>query len=309
MTTLKLTRIFNAGYTVAMLLISLLIGISIPFLFTAGIISNETYFSIYGLLGVLAIVGFGLMVLYHVFDTIRQSPLEAAVASKLFVADTAPERILSNPLARIGSVLALILFLVLATVLSPQSLVDVPNPYAAGTVTQTVLDAHPLLTNLHTVAIIPGFFEEAAIFFLTNALILTLTGILLLFGLKSLTKNLIIFLLLVTISVTATSLLFSVGHHLAYGGNLAASVSAFFFSWLVQFVNQLTGLFLSWIPHFLHNTIVIVKLQSGFVIGGAFLTTQAPALALASNSLAAFFRDTTRALRRDWRRLRAVVAA
>jgi hypothetical protein len=73
------------------------------------------------------------------------------------------------------------------------------------------------------------------------------------------------------ISITAGSALFVFAHSTAYDMNKQAYMSAFIFEWIVQAANQFTGLFISWIPHMLHNAVVVLDQQLAFSIGGSLV--------------------------------------
>lgn len=60
-------------------------------------------------------------------------------------------------------------------------------------------------------------------------------------------------------------------HSAAYGANSAAYFKAFIFEFAGQLVNQFTGLFVSWIPHALHNFVVSYFMIAGLSIGGTAL--------------------------------------
>ena len=80
-------------------------------------------------------------------------------------------------------------------------------------------------------------------------------------------------------------------------------MSAFLFEFVMQMANQLTGFFFSFVPHMLHNAIVVFNSQTVFAVGGSLGVFLWPARSGWLASIRACLLDVWRVVVRDARRL------
>ena len=83
--------------------------------------------------------------------------------------------------------------------------------------------------------------------------------------------NPMVLLINIPIACAIGAFAFAKAHGLAYGANSQLYISAFLFEFFAQAMNQLVGAFVSWIPHFVHNALVVSGLIVGISIGGYVL--------------------------------------
>ncbi len=310
----KVNLAFDVTWTVGILLYQCIV-----FQYTAGHITNLTFFIVYLALGLVSVLFTGLSVFYHVFDRRHDTFAEKGVASALYVSDTTSKnlaelstRFLSHIILKIAVVVAIVL-LTAVYVLAPNttgSAVPTYNPYNNEPLTQSVLEQHPLFLNMFNIGAYPGQFEETPIFFLTNIIIFIITfGIAFLVRTPALRTNIVLFLFAVIIAVSLTSFLFMDAHNSAYDMDTNAKVSAYVFEWIVQAANQVTGTFVSWIPHTLHNSLVVFKTQTAFAVGGVTALIIIPLHGALLNLYAGVWSVLKQDLRRDWQSLRVAVTA
>lgn len=161
-------------------------------------------------------------------------------------------------LGLIGGLLALVFSLGAVGLGSP--VIDLPQPFV-----QTAYSQVTQYDKLFYQSFIPGFFEEAAIFILASAFkfILFLT----LFK-----RNPKAFLMIVLISSALGALILTQAHRIAYGSDQGAYIGIFIFEFVVQFANLFFGIFVSWIPHIIHNAVVTLNFLVAFSIGGVALS-------------------------------------
>ena len=256
---MKLKNVLDVSWSSIVFVLVLISAITMLFLKTAGIVTNDDFYIVYGLLGLAALIGTGFSILY-------QGVKKSDGARVFFISASDKFRILSSPIQRL-SVVVVVSIVVIIGVFAAGEFVNVPNPYSAGEVTKSVLDQKPALLNAFLIGFYPGIDEELPVFFFINGLNLAF-----LFTLSrvnpGIEKNFVVFLMTTMVSVVAGSLLFTVAHLLAYGNNTAAFLSAFVFEFVVQTMNQVTGAFLSFIPHIIHNVMVVFQTQVAFAIGG-----------------------------------------
>lgn len=134
-------------------------------------------------------------------------------------------------------------------------IIDLPQPF-----TEQALSTVTEMDKIFYQAVIPGFFEESVVY-------LVVLGIkfLLMFFIKN--KKALLLIMLVSAGIGAAAL--TQAHRVAYGSNTANYVGVFFFEWVVQFFNLWTGAFISWLPHMVHNGVVVLNFLVGFTLGGA----------------------------------------
>jgi hypothetical protein len=318
----KVSLAFDVAWTVGMLLLHILLLVFLGFQFTAENITNMTFFVVYVVLGVISLVCTGLSVFYTIFDRKHDTAAEQGLASALSLSGFTTNAGFLGTLILRGSVVAVLVLLTTIYVLAPgtQSAVPVYNPYTNAALTQSLLEQHPLLLNIFNIAAYPGLFEEGPIFFLINTIrfIITLAAALVFYNrtlplskrYAAARANVVILLLVIIIAVPIGSTLFMVAHNSAYDLDTTAKVSAFVFEALVQTANVVTGSFISWIPHAIHNALVVFKTQTAFAIGGA---TAAVFVIPLQRNLVRFYRSAYEVLRvqvsLDWRELRTAVSA
>lgn len=315
----KVSLAFDIAWTIGILLLHLVLLVFLGFQYTAENITNVTFFIVYIVLGVISFVFTATSAFYNIFDRKHDTLAEKGLASALYVSDTTSAnpaqlstRFLSNLVVKFTVVAALVL-LTAIFILAPgaaRSAVPVYNPYTSEALSQSVLEEHPLLLNMFNIAAYPGLFEEGPIFFLVNTIVMVITfGVALLFRNPGLRTNVAVFLIAVIIAVPSGAALFTVAHNAAYDLDTQAKVSAFTFEILVQTANQLTGSFISWIVHAVHNALVVFKTQTAFAVGGVTAFVIVPL----HQGIIGLYRTVFAALRvqviQDWRELRRAVAA
>jgi len=129
------------------------------------------------------------------------------------------------------------------------SIIDIPQPFSDVGFTQATQ-----YDKIFHQAIIPGFFEEAAIYFIV---------MLLFFMLKWLIKSPKSFFIITLIVSMIGAGVLTQGHRVAYGSDQNAYIGVFLFETVVQMGNLYTGAFISWMPHIGHNaTVVLFSLYS-----------------------------------------------
>ncbi len=264
----KINVAFDVMWSGFALLSNILILAWLGYQYTTGNVTNLNWFVTYIVLGLISTLLAGLSVLYHVFDRKHDIAAEKGLASALYLSDTTRIRFLSSPLAKISTVF-IVTFLTLLITFTFGQIVNPSNPYSNEPLTQSAIEQHSFLTNLANIGVVPGFFEEAPIFFIVNIIVFIITwGTALILRDPKLRHNVGLFIVAVFIAVTIGAGIFTGAHNTAYGYDTEAKVSAFVFEWVVQAMNQVTGGFFSWIPHMVHNSIVVVNKELPLSVGG-----------------------------------------
>lgn len=254
-------------YTTLIFVIVILLFITLAFQYTANTVTNPTFFIAFGVLGVASFFFALASLIIHVLDGKWKNPTEEELSETFYASKKNP--IFVNLATKIFVIIMLIL-LTSGGVLFLGSLIGVPNPYDATTLSKSVLDQHSTFLNLWNTSVYPGWFEELPIFGLINILIfLSLLGLGAFFKNKNLRKNLVVIILVSLFCISLGAGLFTAAHSQAYELNSEAYVSAFLFEWVVQAGNQLTGSFISWIPHVFHNALVVYRTQFSVAFGVA----------------------------------------
>lgn len=237
-----------------------------------GDISKE-FFTIYlGAALITTIVG----VIAFLVDFVIKPNSENLIAQAFFIFERNKLRpgslFLPIPIIIFVLVSALIVAFVLG---SNQAIFQSPDPYAASIATP--LSAESLagrgtIENNINGAVIPGLLEEGVIFFAIQAthwILLAILAIFTAFGGGNLKdspgENPFIWWSLCILSIIIWSIGFAVAHG-RFGGNQEALAFAFTFEFTMQLLNQVTGSFLSWIPHIVHNMAVIQTSAFSFVL-------------------------------------------
>jgi hypothetical protein len=137
------------------------------------------------------------------------------------------------------------------------------------------------LKQAYFISVPVGFVEEGIIMLLIEVLVLigVLAYLILMLALKKPLKvPAFVHIILIVIATFIASIGYSAivpgftdAHSAAYQANMAAYAKAFVFEFTGQLVNQFTGVFLSWIPHAMHNFIVSYFMIAGLAIGGTAL--------------------------------------
>jgi len=136
------------------------------------------------------------------------------------------------------------------------AIIDIPQPF-----TEQSLSLVSDLDRIYYQSIHPGFVEEALILFL---IVQPIKFIGLAFFKWS--KKNIILLYLIASAIGAGVL--TQAHRIVYGSDNAAILAIFLFETVVQFFNLFTGMFISWIPHIVHNGVVSLNFLVAFSVGG-----------------------------------------
>ncbi|MCD4759810.1 hypothetical protein K8R33_02900 [archaeon] len=143
-------------------------------------------------------------------------------------------------------------------------IIDLPQPFNQEAFAVVSGTSSEIYFNLMFKAWIPGIFEELGIF-----LFVCLISYLIINGFNLKRPSQLIFAYLISSGIG--SIILTIAHRLAYGSDVGAYIGIFLFETIVQFSNQLTGGFISWIPHFIHNGVVSLNFLMGFSIGGVAL--------------------------------------
>lgn len=285
----KLGKAVDMSWTTIVFILSGLSILPFAFLLTSGWIQNERFFVVYGTLGALSVLFMFFALLVNGLRKVNG----VDVRSSLFIADSGTGRFLSNTASMIGAWIVVTVLVVLSTSVLGSSF-GVPNPFSSDVLSTSVLDSHPVVRNLVLVAYYPGLFEEAMVFFFVCLLVLAGRQLAKRFFGRDASNNPGLLLVLFFVSVTIGAALFTAAHATVYGLNEKALVSAFVFSWMVQMANQLTGFFFSFVPHMLHNGIVVFKMQTVFAFGGTVAAFLGTPLLWARDCVKAFFLDVRR---------------
>lgn len=134
-------------------------------------------------------------------------------------------------------------------------IIDLPQPF-----TEQALSTVTEMDKIFYQAVIPGFFEESTVY-----IIVLCIKFVLMFFVKN--KKALLLVMLISAGIGAAAL--TQAHRVAYGSNTSSYVGVFFFEWVVQFFNLWTGAFISWLPHMVHNGVVVLNFLVGFTLGGA----------------------------------------
>lgn len=221
------------------------------------------YFTLYFLLG-LAVVAYEAVALFADFGR-RGRNSESLIGRMLFLFEEAPYRFLSFgyvPLFVWGAVTILVAVVVAGAGVSFYDPVLTGNPYQANAgLSQDGLSQYGFAQNLVLGAVIPGLFEEGVTLMGVSATAgLLLLGIGALFRNPRLASSPVLYWLAVIPSLALWAFLFAVAHG-RYAGNQPQLVYAFTFEFVVQLLNFATGSFVSWLPHIVHNAVVIADVQ------------------------------------------------
>lgn len=266
----KKNKLFTILFSSTYIIIFFLLLINLVFARGRGFLS-EFFLSTYGWMGlVVIVVGLGVFIL-DLIELFRER--ESPISRGFFWVESSPYKPLSFSLwAQIGSFVILALLVAFVALGSNQSIVPINNPYSVGEITSETLATQSAATNLFYISVYPAFFEEAATFlFISSIVVLIGLIISLMFRDWSLRHNPFVHWFSVIVAVTIGAIRFASAHGLSYGQNLQAYIFAFIYIWIVQFFNQLTGFFGSWLPHLVNNALVSLNLTTAFSIGGVAL--------------------------------------
>jgi hypothetical protein len=271
---------FDIGYTVIMFIIVILLGLFMIFQYGSKTITNPTFFIVYVSLGGFGFLGMIMVVFFQIFDKKHESEEEEAVASAAFISDSSPTRMLSHPIARLLVVLFLVVFVLVIVSAAGKNIIPVYNPYGSEPISKSILESHPFLLNAFNIGFYPGLYEELPIFIMINFIILALSwplsALLTRLGLQVKRNNVVLLLFCSIIAISIGAGVFTFAHGRAYDMNTQAYISAYAFEWIVQAANQATGLFISWIPHIIHNISYVAVQTISLSIGMATLMIAAP---------------------------------
>lgn len=227
---------------------------------------SKEFFIFYMALGLFSI--FMGVIAFVVDFAVKRLRSDSLLAKAFFIFEQSTLRpgslFLPIPFILAGIFSLVIVVLVAST---SASVFPVANPYSASLTLDTAsLEGKGVVAPLFDGAVVPGVFEEMAIFFAIQATIgFVLFGIWLLLGRRDdLVQHPFIYWFVAIGSIAVWSIGFSLAHG-RYGGNSEAFVFAFVFEFVVQTVNQVTGSFVSWIPHVVHNSMVLWNRSFSFV--------------------------------------------
>jgi len=143
---------------------------------------------------------------------------------------------------------------------STGGIIDIPQPFTeTGYATVTGVD------KAYYQAVHPGFVEETGIYFLIVQPIKFI--LVMLFAIKR--PKLMLLFYLIAAGIGAGVLMQA--HRIAYGSDAGAYFGVFLFEFIVQFFNLFSGMFISLIPHIIHNGVVALSFAIAFSIGGVGL--------------------------------------
>lgn len=288
------TYILDGSFTLVALIIVTVLVVTLASAYFSNIISNEKYFTIYGILGCISFFGVAGAAFFYIFDQSRKTKLEEATASAVFISNTTKARPLANWAGRIGATVVLTLIFSLI-VIAAGSILPPPNPYNDEPISKSVLDEHNFFVNSWSTSAIPSWFEDIPAFLLASVLTVAFRyGIGFLFRSKEIRNNMATFILSAFLACGIVAVGFSASHQQRGDYVLASYILAFLFSFFSQFANQMTGLFISWVPHFFHNQMVVLTTQLSFSVGSAVILFW-PFLNISN-----VIKDSLRAVEIDW---------
>lgn len=242
-------RAFQLLYSLIVTSIVTLLFLNIAFLgYGLGILRNEfadVYFKI-------LLAGAIVLWLFLIIDFTKLIPRNSPISFG-FIYEDNPSRLygMAIPIARVIPHLFLAGLFVLSAIGLKSAIVPVPEAFKLDTLSQ-VDDA----TKIFYQSVVPGFGEEAVIFGIVCT-VTALVYILLSNILKLRFNKKIMAFLSQIIGCGVGSYIFMLGHNMAYGLSESAKISAFIFEFIVQMANQMTGMLLSWLPHMIHNYVVM----------------------------------------------------
>lgn len=164
---------------------------------------------------------------------------------------------------KIGAAITLSLMFI-AGLTQGLSFLDVPQPFVQESFS-VISEGSQLFYKFVFQSLVPGVGEEFVIFISVCVVAYVLIELL---GLKKTIGQLI---LSYSIASGVGAFILMLAHREAYGSDVSAYVGIFVFEFVVQFANLITGMFISWIPHVIHNYAVVFVLATGFSIGGVVL--------------------------------------
>jgi len=134
-----------------------------------------------------------------------------------------------------------------------KSVIPIQNPYDFGSpLNQASLNQHSTFQNVVNVGFFPMFEEVPILLFVSSIMLLFMLA------LSKPLGRITAFIIGLLPSVIAGAFLFTFAHGVSYGADQAAYVAAFVYSVVVMLANLLTGMFMSPLIHFLHNTSIVV---------------------------------------------------
>lgn len=249
-------------YSLVVFVIILFRFLNIAFLnYGQGILSSSfTQVYYYILLAATVGIGFFLIVDFTKFIS-KSSPISFG-----FIAEDNQLKPLAKPrtnmFIRILPHLGLVVLFTVGAVGLKSAIIPVPEAFNEATLS-SVTEYDKIMYQ----SIDPGFGEEAIGHVIVCILVLIFT--LLLNKLLKL-KPVVAHWISVFLSCGIWARIFVLGHTVSYGLNESAKISAFIFEFLVQLVNQMTGIFMSWLPHVAHNFVVLRFAYTIILSIGAF---------------------------------------
>jgi hypothetical protein len=226
---------------------------------------SDRYFNLYFMLGVLTIL-WGVLCFIVDFGKDSGRLSKSLLGQAFFWFEESPVRPLSwgyLPLVVFGLASIIVLGALAQNGAAFYDPVVAGNPYQAGAgLSQSSLSQHGFFSNIMLGAVVPAVFEEGITAFgigATAGILVILFAVFVLRNPKAVGSPLL-YWPMALISLALWSYLFAIAHG-RYEGSQQILLFAFTFEFVVQGLNLLTGSFLSWIPHMLHNAAVVADLQ------------------------------------------------
>lgn len=247
---MRLLKLKNSRYGLFILLISVIL--TIAFLFSrANNFLTEQYFNAFFPITI------GVTIMFFLINLMEQN---GGLSKPFFFNEARPSPIGNNTPLKLSIGIMLAAVFSIGAIGLGSAIIDLPQPFQQQAFSQ-VTD----YDKIYYQAVIPAFFEEGAIFVITSAVSFLTLSIM-----RVRKASSILMSYLIAAGVGAAIL--TQAHRFVYGSDVGAFLGIFIFEFVVQFFNLFTGMFVSWIPHLIHNGVVSLNFLVAFSVGGvAFL--------------------------------------
>lgn len=261
---------FNLWYSLSLLFISFFLMLFLAFQYGYGVLSYK-FINVYLGLGVAGVFGFALFIFYDYYKNVKK---QNAIAATGFISEDAPGRRILNGLKIVLPIIFAVVIILFQVGLKSE-IVPVPIPYdvAPGMSMQDALATHGAGTNIFWIGVYPGLYEEMAVFLIVTLLVGFLTLLWRLLGKRDAFRNPLVLLVNAPVACMIGAFIFAGAHKLSYGTNAQLYTSAWLFEFFAQLINQFTGMFTSFIPHIIHNSLIAGGLLVGLSIGSYVLAS------------------------------------
>lgn len=262
------TKNIQAWFGVLLVLLGTFLLAMIGYRYASGVLSDR-YTIVYGIM-YIAFFFIGTSIL--IWDYFGKVKEENPIGETFFFWENNSSRVFSQLIpVQLGLWILITIMVVLIAVGTGKTLIPVSfqdaNPYGEGLLSADVLAFHSVGENLLYVGVYPSFGEEFGIFVMVS-IIVFLLGKLWAVPLGKGAKSFLVLTFDAVIGSLVGAWIFTLAHGVSYGQNVQAYVSAFLFEFSMQFFNQTGGIFLSWLPHLVHNSLFTLGLTTAFSIGG-----------------------------------------